>query len=645
MKSTLATLDLPFRPSHEPLDQPGAPPCCYQSTGSVILRRQDNTGYPLPIHDPGHIRTGDGATDSADNDGQVAHFSDLPLGEAHWQWRESVVGEHLIGVDTVSDELRFEPGEILRDPAPVEVIPGGRKITAIHLPPPVMINLREEAPAEQDRLTDNQLAYFQRNGNNALIFIHGYNVEHGQWSRFVKSAQTVTRYQGHGAVVAGKPRWWPEQATVRQDAEALSRQFSLTLDPDDVNGTGAHNWAVNMEYELNRAAGFDGEDWMPYSRIIHLSWPGDTGATDFTQSELNAMAAGRRLVPLLQQLRDSGIAVNLITHSLGARVALTALNILGTIGSENLVDHLFLWEPAVADNALTNDPGRDVHPLAMGVFPAVYRAVRQVVVLHSRGDGILGPQTRGEKNTWVKLLSYTPAGLISEFGREIFRIGSADDPVDEALGLAGGAYNKKWWTFPWFIEDGLAPSIEALYQDYLPLTYDPQPPTRANWHPGNERHKQAVLNNWARLEQDMLKEADALRQPCIDSLNRGQRPPAYRLLAPLNAHASVSQDAARDYIKRLKHLSLRHWMPKDSPRPALGYVGFSEVAGKDAAKFKDDFIQDQLDNGRFQIVDQTDWLFSHSGMKIPSAKLFKNVFQREIMQTRLLANSSFGRYG
>jgi hypothetical protein len=39
------------------------------------------------------------------------------------------------------------------------------------------------------------------------------------------------------------------------------------------------------------------------------------------QAELNAMAAGRRMVPLLQQLQDAGIAVNLITHSLGARVA------------------------------------------------------------------------------------------------------------------------------------------------------------------------------------------------------------------------------------------------------------------------------------------------------------------------------------
>lgn len=644
MKSMLPTNDLPFKPNHEPLSMPGAPPCCYQSTGSVILRRQDNTGFPLPIHNPGRISTGDGSPNPPDNDGQVAYFSDLPLGEVHWQWHESVVGEHLVGVNTISDELRLEPGESLRQPVPVEVIPGGRKLTAIHLPPPVMINLREEAPAEEDLLTEDQLAYFQRNGNNALVYIHGYNVEHGHWSHFVKGVGDA-RFDGHRGVVAGKPQWWPQEATVRQDADALTDEYSLAVDPDDINGTGAHNWAVNMEYELNRAAGFDGQDWVPYSRLIHISWPGNTGATDFTQSELNAMTAGRRLVPILRQLAEAGIAINLVTHSLGARVALTALNILGTLGRDNLVDHLFLWEPAVADNALTNAVERDAHPLAMGVFPTAYRAARQIVVLHSRGDGVLGPQTEEQQSTWEKLIAFTPIGLMSQFGREIFRIGSADDPLDETLGLAGGAYNKKWWTFPNFIDDGLSPAIEALYQAYLPLTYDPRPPTRANWRPGSEQHKQAVLQNWARLEQDILNEADALRQPCIDSLNRGQRPPAFHLLAPLNHRASVSPDAAQDYVKRLKHLALRHWFPEHPPRPALGYVGFSEVAGTEATTDQDDFIQDHLDNGHFQIVDQTDWLFSHSGMRIPSDELFRNVFQREIMENRLLANSSFGRYG
>ncbi|MDX1802240.1 MAG: hypothetical protein R3303_15015, partial [Marinobacter sp.] len=206
MKSTLPANDLPFKPNHEPLSMPGAPPCRYESTGSVILKRQDTTGYSLPIHDPGQITTDDGATEPPDNDGQVAHFSCIPLGEAQWRWHESIQGEHLIGVDTISDELRFEPGETLNQPVPVEVIPGGRKLTAIHLPPPVMINLRETAPADEDLLTDDQLAYFQRNGNNTLVYIHGYNVEHGHWSRFVKGAGNA-RFDGHRGVVAGKPQW------------------------------------------------------------------------------------------------------------------------------------------------------------------------------------------------------------------------------------------------------------------------------------------------------------------------------------------------------------------------------------------------------------------------------------------------------
>ncbi|MCL1486554.1 MAG: hypothetical protein MH186_00445 [Marinobacter sp.] len=129
-------------------------------------------------------------------------------------------------------------------------------------------------PPSEDLLTDDQLDYFRANGNNALIFMHGYNVPHGEWGRFLKYDGSREAYHGNAPSFAKANTWHPNRATVWQDTAALSANSSVSLEDEKLNGGGAHNWAVHMEYQLNRAAGFDGEDWMPYSRIINISWPG-----------------------------------------------------------------------------------------------------------------------------------------------------------------------------------------------------------------------------------------------------------------------------------------------------------------------------------------------------------------------------------
>lgn len=106
----------------------------------------------------------------------------------------------------------------------------------------------------------------------------------------------------------------------------------------------------------------------------------------------------------LGETLSEGVELYVITHSLGARVALTALNLLGNIGYRDPVDHLFLWQPAVADNALTNQASRDVHPLGLGVFPDAHTAARRIVVLHSKGDGILGSEEASDEGWWGRLV-------------------------------------------------------------------------------------------------------------------------------------------------------------------------------------------------------------------------------------------------
>lgn len=641
---------LSFEPSATPFGMHGAPDCCLEKA-KVSLRRSDNLGRPLAFRKAGTLKhvneqehTGSLHPDPDGRQDHVARFEEVTVGKAWWHWPEEPAGEHLIGFDTISRKDRFAPGQTLDDGVRLDVIQGERKATSIHLPPPVIINLREEADPQDDKLTPEQLEYFRANGNNALVFVHGYNVPHGEWGRFVTRVRDRRHPRSHLKV----PEWHPCKATVKQDPEAIRENLDLNMEDAELNGSGVHNWAVHMEHCLNEAAGFDGKDWMPFSRIINISWPGDTGSTDFMQAELNAMTAGRRLVPLLQQLQDAGIAVNLITHSLGARVALTALNILGTTGRHNLVDHLFLWQPAVADNALSNDPDRDVHPFGLGVFPAAHKAARQVVVLHSKGDGVLGPDERYQKSWWQQITdswsSVATDGLIGPLKDVASDILSADDWLDEATGHVHGAYDKKWWTFPSFLDNGFGPAIAKLYKDYLPLTYDEDAGERRRGYPAKQRRRLA-LQNWERLEKDIIAEAEALWQPCIDCLRNSERPPRYNLLAPLNHRASISREVAKDYIQRLRKLAVNSWQTEQPPRPALGYVGFEEVVNEGSPENYDDFLTDQRDKGKISIVNQTDWLFSHSGMKIPSQEVFDKSFKEAIMDRILEAEGgSFGQY-
>lgn len=238
-------------------------------------------------------------------------------------------------------------------------------------------------------------------------------------------------------------------------------------------------------------------------------------------------------------------------------------------------------------------------------------------------------------------LRSSPATLIVT---TTWNLANTEDATDDVLGYFRGAYDKKWWSFPSFLDNGFGPAIERLYKNYLPLTYD----TRMTTHPQrslatHEALKRTILENWARLEQDILAEAKALWQPCVDCLRNGERPPEYTLLAPLNHRASVSLHVAKDFVLRLQKLAVNKWVPEQPPRPALGHVGLDELTDSASPDF-DQFIRSLLDQDEIDQVNQSTWLFSHSGMKIPTQELFEEVYQREIVQGQLLANSKFGRY-
>ena len=262
------------------------------------------------------------------------------------------------------------------------------------------------------------------------------------------------------------------------------------------------------------------------------------------------MTAGRRLVPLLQQLADAGISINLISHSLRCpRLYAHRLEYFGNYREEQSD------RPSVSlaarrcrqriDQCYTSS--RDVHPLGPGVFPSSHSATRKICGItlpwrrHSWGRG------RWEDSAWWQdaLLRSSPAALIATAA---WNLANAEDAKDDVLSYFREAYDKKWWTFPSFLDNGFGPAIETLYTDYLPLTFKTHMTTypQLSLYVTRSTRKRTVKANWDRLEKDILAEADALWQPCINCLRNGERPPEYTLLAPLNRPGSVKLQVAKD---------------------------------------------------------------------------------------------------
>lgn len=464
---------------------------------------------------------------------------------------------------------------------------------ALEFAPPVLINLRNDAPAGNAQLlSQEQLDYFKDNGNNALVFVHGYNVALGEF---------------------GQPN----------STDALPVDVYRPTKPRSSNGIGAHSWLLNIEYQLNRAAGYQGHDQKnrhPYQRILCIAWEGNVGSANFYGATLNALTAGRRLSAVLHQLIEANIKINLMAHSLGARVLLTAMNLLAETHTQ-AIDHVFLWQPAVADNTLSNHIENDTHPFGAGVLPQAHQAAKQIIVLHSSNDGVLGGH-----------------GSVGNFFNDL-----GNNNHQALTGALGGAYRKKWWDIT-LLGAGIRTVLDKLYADYGALHISAldsgvQPNTRPPQDPAelkqfqerlqqiHEQNQNKVAANWQRLEQD-------LKQEMQQHLNATDTP-EYHLLAPIAINRVLDEQAVNTYIQRLR--AYYNGQHEESPRPALGYEGFFKV------KDEDDFIKRMLASEDFIEVDQQDVLFGHSGMRIPSEALFEEVYVKEIWQ-RLKTESRFGLY-
>ena len=565
---------------------------------------------------------------------------------------------------------------------------GVANIEAIYLPPPMLLNFRFNQTFNQQEETRNKERIKQQifaSGKNVTLFIHGFNVPLGKTGRFptakelgkipaydalpLSSEQVQTPYVYYGDVVG---KVVGEQPTIRLNKMQTSRELQVdryrALEREFM-GRDALSWFPSVEYYLNLAA--SGKlspsepftDWDKYSRILGITWSGNISpANVFFRAEMYANETGRDLAKFIQEL-DKDTKINIITHSLGARVALSALNILGDFDGEydNRIDNLIMLEAAVADNAITKNYTRENNPLAMELFPFAHKAVKSMRVMYSLEDGVLG----GDSTPWD-----TDDGFIT-------------DNI-----LIRGAYPKKYGPF--------ANRTHAI-GDYYP--YDKNARTSIS----HQKAKADIHN--------------AIQMQCLDNMGQNSKDVAAlcdymksqesfgRQMIESKARELIAQEIERVNQDRIADLNiLRPWshfrrFPKDADytqhiidvlmnvifkgdwkmsseelaiRPALGYLGERFTAPSPEQKMTidkqlakkypmDKFIVELKDKQFFW--DQSAYFTTHSAMKdliweemVRTEEQRKNLeptrfsqiytitYKREIMDRYIKEISKFGRY-
>ena len=275
---------------------------------------------------------------------------------------------------------------------------------------PIIIHIRQDVKDIYSRevLTDHELNYFKSNQNNAVIFIHGFNVPYGDFSKQIlelkpmavtNNASTAITYMQADEVPSLYPVYKTSDSTICVKNNILiANNFSLdkSILPNDLtwldnllNGSGMHNWLVHMEDNLNTATNqFDHKNYSKYTRLIHVAWSGDLGLMDYMEAEEPANQAGEKLLTLIKQLRENDIKIYVIAHSLGNRVLLTLLNQVGLL-FPNAIENCFLWQAAIVNTALSSDRNADKTLKQNSSFIYAHLASKKFVVLYSKKDDVL----------------------------------------------------------------------------------------------------------------------------------------------------------------------------------------------------------------------------------------------------------------
>ncbi len=294
--------------------------------------------------------------------------------------------------------------------------------------------------AETKILLQNQLKYFKANGKQANFFIHGFNVPFGSYQKQIKAFQLTetTELMGRNGISLAPTvksegmltpsenpqgdlpipmvRKYNEKAdpiyntsdrTIYSGLSILKKAFpnisdekllpwgfcDETCDDDSsvMHGNGTHLWFLHMEDNLNLATNqYDHEKYQHYLRLVNVAWRGDVGVLDYMGSEETANWAGARLANAIDYLLNAmpDLEINIIAHSMGNRVMLTALEALGQ-SHPGKINHVFSWDASLPDSVLSKTAGSDKSAKQNCYFPHAMDAVKKITVLYSNNDDLV----------------------------------------------------------------------------------------------------------------------------------------------------------------------------------------------------------------------------------------------------------------
>jgi esterase/lipase superfamily enzyme len=114
-----------------------------------------------------------------------------------------------------------------------------------------------------------------------------------------------------------------------------------------------------------------------YHQVIGIAWPGGFTRASYLLAKMRANALGDSVFARLKKIVEAAKAVDIMTHSLGARVVLKALQ--NAAPDSETVRNLFLTAPAVDDESIQEGEK----------FFISTQACRKVYVLHSSNDKVL----------------------------------------------------------------------------------------------------------------------------------------------------------------------------------------------------------------------------------------------------------------
>ena len=525
-----------------------------------------------------------------------------------------VPNQHIIAIDN-QPVLPYEPMPTIPAPQPQQIITTAqqqtRSVTIQLLSPPIIVSLRKEETIDGNDyvtrmnkyngniLSPAEMSYFKNRQSNVTLFIHGYNIAYG---KFGTKAENVTL--DPTTLSLGLPAIFMTgqgDSTIYRDV-AMLRQFfpQIPINTTSINGyadmevilngTDAHNWMIHMEDNLNRATKqFNRINYLKYERIINITWSGDPFPLDYVFA-IQAISdpkvePAKHLGQLIMQLKNEGIAqINVIAHSLGNGLLVKAMDILG-VQRPDVISHAFLWQAAIPDNTFSrtdndHDPAYYINPtLDPWYVPNAYKAAQKITVLYSYNDNILGPRLphqlnqaeiddeKDSKELWM-------SRLLTSFGLSMYILSN-------------------WIGVPpeYLLRSGVREQYYRTWISIYPCTKD--------GHYFNKEFSKEVFY-W------VTKDSVGLNL-IFDLLQQGQNNEFETIMPCVKELFTLS--------KVLENSSYR-------PHAAMGYSG-PDMESK--------LMKNLLAAGRLILVNQSPWLWEHSGMRIPADRVMKNVYQKHIV--------------